>query len=188
MYEVECTIEGIVPIMFSRYPLPSGVGDTKKQKKQTIAEKMWIDKKGVYIPTDNLRMMLIGNTFREGASFIYGNEYESRKGKKYKNFCKACVWIVGDNGKVYFTPKRIKHDDTDIRSFVNSTKSRSTTERPILNTPWSLTFTVQVTDDSIPEDKIKAMYDVAGMRCGLGVYGPTFGRFVVKEWKATGVE
>jgi len=184
MYEVECKIEGIVPIMFSRFPLPEKPGDTKKQKKQTIPEKMWIDKKGVYIPTDNLRMLLIGNRFRPGAAKIYGSEVESKKGTKYLNFCKACVWVMGDNGKVYFTPKRTKHDDIDIRSFINASNSRATCERPVLNTPWACSFKVQVTDDSVAEDIIHAMYDVAGMRCGLGVYGPTFGRFVVKEWKA----
>ena len=185
MYEVKSTIEGIVIIMFCRFPLPAKPGDTTKQHKQTVPEKMWIDKKGVYIPTDNLRMLLIGNRFRPGAAKIYGSEVESKKGTKYLNFCKACVWVVGDNGKVYFKPKRTKHDDTDIRPFINTTGGRATTERPILNTPWSLTFTVQVTDDSIAEDKIKAFYECAGLRCGLGVYGPTFGRFIVKEWKAS---
>lgn len=183
MYQIKCTIEGIVPIMFSRFPFSTKPGDTKKQKKQTIEEKMWIDKKGVYIPTDNLRMILIGNRFRTGAAKIYGTHYESGKGTKYLDFCKACVWVIGDNNKVYFSPKKTKHDDVDIRSFINATGSRSTTERPVLNTPWSLTFDIQVTDDSIPENIIHEFYNVAGMRCGLGVYGPTFGRFVVKEWK-----
>ncbi len=183
MYQVKCKIEGIVPIMFSRFPLPAKPGDTKKKKKQTIEEKLWFDKKGVYIPTDNLRMMLIGNRFRTGAAKIYGSEYESKKGTKYINFCKACVWVVGDNNKVYFEPKREKWDDVDIRSFINATGGRDTTERPILNTPWSLTFTIQVTDDSIPQETIREFYNVAGLRCGLGVYGPTFGRFIVKDWE-----
>ena len=183
MYQVLCTIEGVAPIMFCRFPLPAKPGDTKKQKTQSIAEKMWIDKKGVYIPTDNLRMILIGNTFRTGAAKIYGTHIESGKGTKYLDFCKACVYVVGDNGKVYFKPKRTKEDDIDIRSFVNSKASRATTERPVLNTPWSLTFTVQVTDDTVPEDIVRRFYETGGMRCGLGVYGPTFGRYIVKEWK-----
>ena len=187
MEQVRLTIEGIVPIMFSRFPLPAKLGDTKKQKTQTLAEKMWIDEKGVYIPTDNLRMLLVGNTKRTGAAKIYGSEYESKKGTKYWNFVKACVWVIGEGekrDKVYFTPNRKKHDDTDIRSFINASGSRSTVERPLLVTPWSLTFDVQITDGSVSVEKIKAMYEVAGMRCGLGVYGPTFGRFIVKEWKA----
>ena len=183
MYEVKCKIEGIVPIMFSRFPLPAGPGVTKKKKKQTVEEKYWLDSKGVYIPTDNLRMLLIGNRFRPGAAKIYGTEYESKKGTKYLNFAKACIWVVGDNNKVYFKPTRKKHDDVDIRSFINATGGRDTTERPILTTPWSLDFTIQITDDGVPEEIVHEFYNVAGMRCGLGVYGPTFGRFVIKEWK-----
>lgn len=184
MYEVKCEIDGIVPIMFCRFPLPAKPGDRKKKKKQTLEEKIWLDKKGVYIPTDNLRMMLIGNKHRTGAAKIYGSEYESKKGTKYLNFCKACVWVVGDNNKVYFQPTRKICDDVDIRSFINATGGRDTLERPILNTPWSLSFSVQVTDESVPEDIVKEFFTVAGLRCGLGVYGPTFGRFVVKKWEA----
>lgn len=183
MYGAKCKIEGVVPIMFCRFPLPAKPGDTKKKKKQTIEQKLWMDDEGVYIPTDNLRMMLIGNKHRTGAAKIYGTEYESKKGTKYLNFAKACIWVVGDNGKVYFEPVRKTWDDVDVRSFINVTGGRDTTERPILNTPWSLSFDVQVTDDSVPSDIVKEFYKVAGMRCGLGVYGPTFGRFVVKEWK-----
>ncbi len=83
MYQVKCKIEGVVPIMFCRFPEPEKPGDTKKQKKQTLEEKMWIDEKGVYIPIDNLRMLLVGNRFRPGAAKIYGSEYESKKGTKY---------------------------------------------------------------------------------------------------------
>jgi hypothetical protein len=170
--------------MFCRFPLPAKPGDTKKKKKQTLEQKLWLDKGGVYIPTDNLRMMLIGNKHRMGAAKIYGSEYESKKGTRYLNFAKACIWVVGDNGKVYFKKVRKTWDDVDVRSFITSTGGRDTTERPVLNTPWSLSFEVQVTDDSVPSDIVKEFYKVAGMRCGLGVYGPTFGRFVVKEWKA----
>ncbi len=186
MKEVEVTIEGIVPIMFNRFPLPKGgAGDTEKQKKQTLKEKMWIDKKGVYIPVDNLRMILIGNKFRTGAAKIYGTHYQSGKGTKYLDFCKACVWVVGEgekHDKVYFKPNRMKHEDVDVRSFVNAAKSRSVAERPLLLTPWSLTFTVSITDDSVAEKFVRKMYETGGLRCGLGVYGPTFGRFTVTQW------
>lgn len=180
------TIEGIVPIMFNRFPPPKGPGDTEKKRPQTLKQKMWIDKKGVYIPTDNLRMLLIGNRYRTGAVKIYGSEYQSKKGKKFVDFCKACVWVVGEGKKldrVYFKPNRKKWDDTDVRSFINAAGSRDTTERPILTTPWSLTFTVSITDDSVSSDLVHKMYDVAGLRCGLGVYGPTFGRFQVVKWE-----
>jgi len=179
------TIEGIVPIMFCKFPVPKP-GDTEKKKPQTLEEKIWIDKKGVYIPTDNLRMILIGNKARTGAAKIYGSEYQSKKGKKFVDFCKACVWVIGEGpklDKVYFKPNRMTWDDTDIRSFINAVGSRSSIERPLLTTPWSLTFTVSITDDSVSSDLVRKMYEIGGLRCGLGVYGPTFGRFQVTQWK-----
>ncbi len=177
-------LKGIVPIMFNRFyiPLP---GDTTKKKKLALKDKLWIDEGGVYIPIDNLRMMLIGNKHRTGAAKIYGSTIESKKGKEYTDFAKACIWAVGpdDPMKVYFTPKRETWDDTDVRSFINSQGSRSSVERPLLKTPWLIEFHVHVTDPVFDPDKVKAFYDIAGMRCGLGVYGPTFGRFVVSEWE-----
>ena len=44
MYQVSVKIEGVVPIMFSRFPLPAKPGDSKKKKKQTVEEKYWKDK------------------------------------------------------------------------------------------------------------------------------------------------
>jgi len=129
--------------------------------------------------------MLIGNKFRTGAAKIQGSVYESKKGKTYVDFCKACVWVVGldDPMKAYFGPLRQTWDDTDIRSFITSQGGRDVTERPLIKTPWSLSFMVHVTDDSMPLDKIRKFYEVAGMRCGVGVYGPTFGRFMINSWE-----
>lgn len=184
MNKAKVTLEGIVPIMLCKYPNPIFPGDTERRKKQTLEEKVWKDDRGMYIPTDNLRMMLIGNRFRTGAAKIQGSVYESKKGKTYVDFCKACVWVVGpdDPMKVYFDPIRQTWDDVDIRAFITSNGGRDVTERPLITTPWSLTFYVHVTDESLPMTKIKKFYEVAGMRCGVGVYGPTFGRFIVKAW------
>ena len=134
-------------------------------------------------------MMLIGNKHRTGAAKIYGTHYERGKGTKYLDFCKACVWAIGVEAplKVYFEPRRKDQktpwDDTDVWSFINATGSRSASERPLLMNPWSVEFYVQITDDAVPVDIVKKFYEVAGMRCGLGVYGPTFGRFEVTRWE-----
>lgn len=186
MKTFEVTIEGIVPIMFNRFPPPPKPGHKEKKKPQTLKEKMWIDNKGVYIPTDNLRMLLIGNRFRTGAAKIYGSHYQSGNGVKYIDFCKACVYVIGEGkklDKVYFKPIRKKWDDTDVRSFITPKGGRDTTERPILTTPWSLTFIVSITEEIVAEEDVRRMYEVGGLRCGLGVYGPTFGRFRVTKWE-----
>jgi len=189
MYEVNCKIEGLVPAMFDRFFNPEEMELSKKKSKKSwrgeLAKKMYIDKKGVYVPVDSLRMMLIGNQKRPGAAKILGSFIETKKATQYANFCKGCIWVVGikDPMKVYVEPKRTTYDDYDERSFINAAGSRSITRRPIITTPWKLSFVVQVTDNQFDESKVKEFFDVAGMRCGVGAYGPTFGRFLVKEWK-----
>ena len=192
MYRIEAKIEGVVPVMFDRFINPEELDSGQKRKakdswKEELPLKSYVDKKGVYAPVDNIRMMLIGNKFRTGSALILGSQIERNKGKAYLNFCKACVWVVGpkDPMKVYFSPHRKSHDDYDERTFINNGKppSRSLTRRPILTCPWSLEFFIDVVDDQFHETKIRQLFDVAGMRCGLGAYGPTFGRFLVTEWK-----
>lgn len=185
MITIKCTIEGIVPAMHHKFPAPEKAGDRKRRKEQSVDDKCYMDKKGVYLPTDNLRMMLIGNRYRKGAAEILGSEIESKKGRMYKDYCKACVWVVGidDPLKVYYEPKRKKYDATDIRSFITSTGGRDVTERPLITLPWSLTFLVQITDEGPLSERVKEMFELAGLRCGAGAYGPTFGRFIVKKWE-----
>jgi len=189
MYHIKCKIDGIVPMMQDRYamPLESEGGGRKKGKdawKTELPLKAYVDKVGMYMPVDNIRMMLIGNKLRMGSAKILGSQIETKKGSVYLNFCKACVWVIGpkDPQKVYLTPKRKTFDDYDERTFINAAGSRSITRRPIAKTPWSLEFIIQVTDDGFDHSKIKEMFEVAGMRCGCGAYGPTFGRFVIKSW------
>ncbi len=190
MYEVNCKIEGMVPVMFDRFYNPDETEKPTKKKgkgawKDELPKKLYYDKKGVYCPVDNIRMMLIGNKHRVGAAKILGSFIETKKATQYLSFCKGLVWIVGpdDPQKVYFEPHRKTFDDYDERSFINAAGSRSLTRRPILKTPWSINFIVQVMDDQYDYSKIKEFFDVAGIRCGLGAYGPTFGRFLVTKWE-----
>ncbi len=188
MYEINCKIEGLVPLMFDRFN-PAILEQPKKKKskddwKKDLPLKIWKDKKGVYVPVDNIRMMLIGNKHRVGSANILGKYIETKKGAEYLNFCKTCLWVVGikDPMKSHISPKRTTFDDYDERSFINANGSRSLTRRPIFNLPWSFEFKVQVVDDNYSAEKVKEFFDVAGLRCGLGAYGATFGRFIVKDW------
>lgn len=191
MYEIKCTYEAIVPIMFNRYPIPPEPGYRAKKTKASIdwkeelKKKIWIDKNGVYIPADNIRMMLIGNQFRTGAAKILGSYIESGKGTEYLQMCKSCIFVIGtkDPLKIYAEPKRMTWDDVDIRSFVTSKKNRDTVARPIIKPPCTLSFLIQVVDDNIQPSKVKELFEVAGLRCGVSAYGPTFGRCIIKEWK-----
>jgi len=189
MYEITATYAGVVPMMHHRFADPTQTEKPTKKKKKgrneaDILAALHHDKKGVYVPADNIRMMLIGNKLRQGAAKIQGSYIETKKGTEYVNMVKSCIWVLGpdDPQKVYLFPNRKTHDDVDERSFINSTGSRSMAYRPIMTLPWSLTFIIQVTDDNIDQSKVREFFDVAGLRCGCCAYGPTFGRCVISEW------
>jgi len=190
MYEVKCTIEPVVPVMLNKFPMPKKPGEPPNKYKgqdeemAALEEMVWRDKQGLFIPTDNFRMMLIGNRFRKGASKILGSSIERNKGTAYWEFCKACVWVTGEEDplKIYPEPKRETWDDVDIRPYTKK-EGRDYIRRPLLCLPLTFTFKILVTDDTLAAGKLKQLYEVAGMRCGLGAYGPTFGRFVIKSWE-----
>jgi len=133
-------------------------------------------------------MMLIGNQVRPGAAKILGSYIEKQKGTEYEQMCKSSIWIIGpkDPLKIYIDPARKTFDDIDERPFLTkagkNNVSRKITRRPLIKTPWTLSFTIQVTDDQIDESKVRELMDVAGLRCGCCAYGPTFGRCIVSEW------
>lgn len=190
MYEIKTTFKGVVPMMQDRFfDLKSTEQGPKKKKKgkdlDIIFLKLHADKKGVFVPADNIKMMLVGNKHRVGAAKILGSYIETKKATEYMQMCKSCIWVIGpdDPLKVYIEPKRKTYDDIDERSFINATGSRSITYRPIINLPWSLSFIIQVTDDQIHESKVRELFDVAGLRCGVCAYGPTFGRCVIDKWE-----
>lgn len=191
MYEIECIYEGLVPMMQDRFFDPGQLeqGSKKKKSKDSwrveLPLKAYIDDHGAYLTADNIRMMLIGNKYRKGAVDIQGSYFETQKGKQYKTLVNASVWVLGvkDPEKVYIEPKRKTFDAYDERSFVNPKTGRGITRRPLFKLPWRLPFIIQVTDDRLTQDFIRTLFDLAGLYCGAGAYGPKFGRCIVKEWK-----
>lgn len=195
MYTVNATYEGLAPMMHDRFfnPEETDRGRAKKRAADTWKEelplKLHQDKKGVYLPADNIRMMLIGNTYRPGAAQILGSYIETKKKTEYVSLCKGCIWVIGpeDALKVYLKRdgKIIKWnpDDFDERSFPCKGGGRKLTRRPIVPLPWTMSFMVQVTDDRIDQNKVRELFDVAGFRCGAGAYGPTFGRCRIVQWE-----
>lgn len=162
---------------------------TAETWKEELPRKLHTDKKGVFLPADNIRMMLIGNQYRPGAAAILGSYIETKRKTEYLSLCKGCIWVLGNTDvlKVYLRRdgKIVKWNpqDYDERSFPAKGGGRKLTRRPIIPLPWSMSFTIQITDDRIDPNKVRELFDVAGFRCGAGAYGPTFGRCRIIEWR-----
>ena len=193
MVTARMKIEGTANLLQDAYPKPGTIkkkysNETEKEA-ATLASKAYVDEIGVYMPTDCIRMMLIGNQKRPGAAKILGSMIEKGKGTKYVNACKAGVWVVGiekkrpENDRVYFEPRRKTWDDVYETSFINASGSRSWLTRPMITMAWTLEFDIVCYADDLDGPKVRTLFEVAGMRCGCGNYGPVFGRFIVVEYE-----
>ena len=56
-------------------------------------------------------------------------------------------------------------------------------KRPAFRTGWIAEFTLNVLDDGINADQIRASLEAAGIYVGLGSWRPEYGRFIVTEWE-----
>lgn len=97
MYLVQTTLTGLVPMMHDRFFNPEELEIPRKKSKDSwrkeLPYKLWRDKKGVYVPVDNIRMMLIGNKHRPGAAKILGSYIETKKATDIQAF--ACSSLIG---------------------------------------------------------------------------------------------
>jgi hypothetical protein len=58
-------------------------------------------------------------------------------------------------------------------------------ERPVLPTPWSLTFELTLFENpELKEAVLRKLFDVGGLAIGFGTYRGVYGKFMVEEWRA----
>jgi hypothetical protein len=101
------------------------------------------------------------------------------KGKRsYSEMGKDSINIVPD-----MIPHNNQNWVVDTRTVViKATKGRIVRCRPLF-LEWSLDFTVELINDELPVEVIKAALDDAGREGGIGDFRPRFGRFIVTSFK-----
>lgn len=90
-------------------------------------------------------------------------------------------------GALNIVPEFIEHEHqewtVDQRTVViPATRGRSVRLRPKLEN-WELAFTIQILNDDLPVEVVKAALDDAGREGGIGDYRPRFGRFMVTKFE-----
>jgi hypothetical protein len=188
-YRVRVKVEGLVPMLHDKYPLNKNDDGSRTKVDPPVESKLHHDKKGVFVPADNLRQMLLGNRKRQGACKVLGTYFRSKKATEYATLVNGALYVQGleDPQKVYLEPLRKKWDQVDKRAFM-SDSGRKISKRPQMNTPWSLEFMVYVYTDALPEEIVKQLFTVAGQFCGIGAYGPKFGRYRIVGWEMLPLE
>ena len=177
--KVNVTLRGNTPILFDRY-----AGDNKTQL--SFLEKIYHDENG-YLVLPSLNIM----------SFLSAQNTESATqrviGRGYKEVCKAALSYVtieeynipfSRNGKPIPANEDTLERRVDVARIMKGKLAiPNPKERPMLNLPWELRFTLHILETpSLREDTLKKIFAMGGSAVGLGTFRGVFGKFEVVEW------
>jgi len=194
--DIQTTIEGITPIMFSRFtaeneadvdctnrPVFSGEKDTPREE---AFKKLYINGDSeVSIPGPNIFAAII-----DAGKFI-------KLGRKQITTTVTSLVPAGITINELNCPILNKDEENipcnsngwevDSRSVVNqATRGRIMSHRPRVD-EWKIKFTMDIDEELFSEKVVRQLVDYAGKRCGIGVFRPNrkgpFGKFVVVDWK-----
>jgi hypothetical protein len=184
----EVTLCGMTDIMFDRY---AGDNDTKLEAWQKLYYLPG-DTKAIGIPAANIVSSLTAHNTNSFPKRL-------RDKRKYKDICNACLSFVmitpsfipftRDGKPITFGAFK---DDVDPTSGIYIHRSVARLDkgipnpkvRPVLPTPWELTFTFQLFPNrEIKEVEIKNLIEEGGQAVGLGTFRGVFGKFYVGRWE-----
>jgi len=178
-------LSGVSAIMFDRFIDHSG-------EKRPPEQKLYLhDGNHVVLPQGNIEAFLFGID-PKGCAVAF----EAKKGKDYVRMGMSHVFIdepffpfCNDNGKeiifngfdnkvfwVHEGAPRVKSGSKSIKCEYK--------QRPVLNTPWNISFTFRVIKNAqIDDTKLYNWMVQGGMQIALGTYRPRWGRFVVDNFE-----
>lgn len=179
MKDYKVKIEGISPLMHSRYPIDA-VQITKKgirgkvfNPEEQVQKCLYRNSKNeIYQPADHI----------EGALIRVGSQLRISGGgrKTYKDQMRTNIQIVEQeipfsNGDKF---------ETDVRlCVIPSTRGRVPVARPRWD-KWEFEFTLRVFDETMLSGEVlRELLELAGREQGIGTYRPKFGRFIVKSFE-----
>lgn len=180
MRRVEFELEGICPILFSRFH-EAEQSRVKAQKRTRLTEKDRMEevdlkcyktKSGeLFIPAEQVKASIINAT---------GELAQRMKKTEEKQLYKSSIFIEPEElglGKK-------KWDFIDERRVVNpNTRGAQMCKRPAMDTGWKIKGKMILVDDLITIPSLHDRMKLAGLRYGLGSFRPNFGRFIVTKLK-----
>lgn len=178
--KIEVKILGLSDIMFDRFIDHS-------QEKRPPEQKLYLNEGDrICLPAENIYSLLFSENGGCAATF------EGKKRKDYIRMGMSHVFIdpplinfKNDKDDITYPTKQIW-----IGKFSPVTKKgnlkikQELKERPILKTPWHLSFSINLIENPlIDATKLYNWIGAGGIQIGLGTFRPRYGRFTVEEWQ-----
>lgn len=180
MREVTATIEGIAPgLLMHRFGEAAQAGLMNPVKaaarSHDPAEKEM--EMGLYRLEDGTLVQPGEHIYQAMVKTASQFQVQGQGKKTFKDAIKGGLLISPD-----YIPHEIDEVILDSRP-VRIQRARIVRHRGLLP-KWRLTFVMQLIDDSVPTEVVKAILDKAGQCQGIGDYRPRFGRFIVTSFQA----
>ena len=180
------TLQGFTPLMFDRY-----AGDNKTQL--PVEEKLYYIPKTrqVCIPSINLSSFLSAKNSTSVAKLIGGRSYKSLANALlgFVQITPEYIPIMRDGEIIEFHGFTNDWDDiakirVDRRVARLNKGIPNPKERPVIELPWEITFTLQMfKNNEFNETLLKTAFAKGGVAIGLGTYRGVFGKFTVAKWE-----
>jgi hypothetical protein len=176
--KIDVTLNGVTPILFDRY-----AGDNKTQL--SFLEKVYAENGFLVLPSLNLMSFLSAQNTESATQRVVG--------RGFKEVCKAAlsyVTITPYNIPFVRNKKPIPASENELERHVTVARIMkgklsvpNPKERPLLKTPWELSFTINLLETpSLREELLKKIFEQGGHAVGLGTFRGVFGKFMVSEW------
>lgn len=176
---IKVGLSGATPILFDRY-----AGDNKTQL--SYMEKVYQEKGYLVLPSLNLMSFLSAQNTESATQRVVG--------RGYKEVCKAALsYITIEPMNIQFTRKgkAIKAEESELERHMTVARIMkgklavpNPKERPMLDTPWDLEFTINLLETpSLREELLRKIFEQGGHAIGLGTFRGVFGKFRVSKWE-----
>jgi hypothetical protein len=173
--KINVTLKGIRPIMFDRFA---------SMKTELSPEDKVYQKDGMLtIPAKNIMSFLSAVNTESATQRVMG--------KKWKSICKAALSFVDiDPLDIFFDRDGERIPASDVEIIVDKAIIKkgalsipSEKQRPVLNLPWSLSFTIELfQNQDLNDAMLKKIFEDGGIMIGIGSYRGVYGKFIVERW------
>jgi hypothetical protein len=174
-------LRGVRPLMFDRYP-----GDNNTQLRPE--EKFYKTAKGeLFLPSINLYSLLVAENTKSASKQYCGKQWRnvSHQIASATNIEPFEIPITAEGKKIVFK-------DFNDKIYVHKCVARvkkgglsipSPKERPVINTPWEIEFTMELLETKdLSFTQLRNLFEYAGTM-GIGTFRPFYGRFEVEKFE-----
>jgi hypothetical protein len=176
---IRTTWSGVTPILFDRY-----AGDNKTQL--SFMEKVYQENGFLVLPSLNVMSFLSAQNTESATQRVVG--------RGFKEVCKAALsYVTIEEYNIPFSRqgKPIPANEDNLERNISVARIMkgklavpNPKERPMLKTPWELTFTINLLETpSLREELLKKICEQGGHAVGLGTFRGVFGKFAVTKWE-----